>query len=98
MVIYACSHIVDELQKMTKTNFSDGDSEIMTLSLDRERLEHSALAQIRKHTLHPYNRLHSISEDAEFVKEVHNKYLPYPLIGKSTTYDQFHKNLCPRPL
>ncbi|OCB91042.1 initiator tRNA phosphoribosyl transferase [Sanghuangporus baumii] len=49
---------------------------------DRKKFEHDARNQIRKHSLDPYNRLHSIAEDIEFVQDVHEKYYSsYPLLA-----------------
>ena len=42
--------------------------------------EHRALESIRREASSPYNRLHSIDEDARFVKSVHKVYSQFPLI------------------
>lgn len=49
---------------------------------DRRQLEHHALTQIRKHSLDPYNRIHSILEDIEFVESIHKNYPSYPVLGR----------------
>ena len=53
------------------------------LFLDRKKFEQDARNQIRKQSLDPYNRLHSIAEDTEFVQNIHEKYYSsYPLLGE----------------
>ena len=42
--------------------------------------EHRALESIRREASSPYNRLHSIEEDARFVKSIHKVYSQFPLI------------------
>ncbi|KAH8115303.1 initiator tRNA phosphoribosyl transferase [Phellopilus nigrolimitatus] len=64
---------MDELQAEAELEFS--------LFGDRNKLEHHALTQIRKQALDPYNRLHSIAEDIEFVGSVHEKYASYPILA-----------------
>ena len=41
-----------------------------------------ALTQLRKESQDIYNRIHSIAEDAEFVKQVHQHYHDLPLLRK----------------
>lgn len=52
---------------------------------DKKQLERDALAQIRKDATNPYARLHSIAEDARFVKDVHKHFKSYPIIGVTTS-------------
>ncbi|KAL5483189.1 RIT1 [Sanghuangporus weigelae] len=57
----------------------DADFELFS---DRTKFEHDARNQIRKHLLDPYNRIHSIAEDIEFVQDVHEKYYSsYPFLA-----------------
>lgn len=52
------------------------------ISIGRHQREHRALEAIRNETLDPYNRLHSIAEDALFVKIVRNEYPSLPCLGE----------------
>jgi len=44
-----------------------------------------ALAELRKESQDLYNRIHSIAEDAEFVKQVHQYYRDLPLLREFGT-------------
>ena len=46
----------------------------------RTKLEHRARLEIRKQTLDPYSRLHSIAEDVAFVNKVHDVYKLYRML------------------
>ncbi|KAI5115176.1 hypothetical protein M0805_003343 [Coniferiporia weirii] len=58
-----------------------GKAEVDFGLVDRGRLEHLALTHIRKQSLHPFNRLHSIAEDIDFVKTVRDKYSSQPMLA-----------------
>ena len=49
---------------------------------DRKKLEHRARLEIRKQTLDPYSRLHSIAEDIAFVNKVHDSYKLYRMLRR----------------
>ena len=56
-----------------------------SLDISRKIIEHDAFVQIRKSSVDPYNRLHSIDEDSVFVRVVyahyHDESREYPLLG-----------------
>ena len=56
-----------------------------SLDIGRKIIEHDAFVQIRKSSVDPYNRLHSINEDSGFVRVVyeyyHDESREYPLLG-----------------
>ncbi|KAI8978289.1 initiator tRNA phosphoribosyl transferase [Trametes punicea] len=51
----------------------------MELEFDARQANAQALAYVRKESLDIYNRLHSIQEDVQFVRQVHNAY-PHLLV------------------
>lgn len=50
------------------------------------------LAHIRKESLDIYNRIHSISEDAQFVNEVNRAYPDLPLVRKGHVQRKSHRS------